>query len=546
MFTFGNLKADIRGIVFPQGEAENLVAAHDKAMLDVVVELQTWVPCLQVDNTDIFPQCATLYNCGLTVFDAPRGIIKSVAVMRKTADGTEDDWCSLKPYAEVDFCHVRRYLHWGHSHGGCCSPSLWFGIPCGFQRPYPTPTDAGLPAGLAPLPLGYHYPQESTNRTRLLGGVWAKDRGKIYIAPWINSTWSVVVKWDGIKRSWSDTDPIDDDPMLSKTVEEYLRWQHSEKWDKEFTDATAAKAQYEEKRAFLIHQCREETRARFCEPSHARSSPARVTTLYYNDEQTVTVSCPEGQTGNPVTVTIPAGTVGSALSKEDANQQAQTQAENQAQAMLSCSETPALFYNDQDVTYTLPCTQEADAPLVTGTPVTVTVPRGTISGATQAAANQNALVQAQAQAAQQIIGHCTYWNREQSYTAICAGDESIRVTKTVTERTYSSTLSQADADAKALADATNQANVALQLVCGGTTYWNTVQTIHQRGIYVNPYTHQQCVVEMTVTVTAHEYSSQVSQADANSVAYVAGFTYLQMKSYNYAMSGHCGVFTETI
>ena len=81
MYTFGQLKSDIRKRVFPAGEASNLVASHDKMFIDAMMDLQTWVKCLQYDHTDLVPQCATLYNCGLTVFDAPRGSILKVSVV---------------------------------------------------------------------------------------------------------------------------------------------------------------------------------------------------------------------------------------------------------------------------------------------------------------------------------------------------------------------------------------------------------------------------------------------------------------------------------
>ena len=83
--TFGQFKSAIRGRIWPPGSAEpdNLVASHDKDFIDSLVDLQTWVPCLQQDNTDLYPQCSTTYNCGLTVLPAPRGIIKKLSVIDK-------------------------------------------------------------------------------------------------------------------------------------------------------------------------------------------------------------------------------------------------------------------------------------------------------------------------------------------------------------------------------------------------------------------------------------------------------------------------------
>lgn len=52
--------------------------------VDALIDLQTWVECLQQNNTTTFPHCATFYNCGLTIIDAaPRGIIKRLSVIDK-------------------------------------------------------------------------------------------------------------------------------------------------------------------------------------------------------------------------------------------------------------------------------------------------------------------------------------------------------------------------------------------------------------------------------------------------------------------------------
>lgn len=91
MPTFGTFKSDIRKRLWPAGEPPQLVAAHDKAFVDALIDLQTVVECLQSDNTNIVPQCATFYDCQMTVFQAPRGNIKSVSVIDKigaSASGT--------------------------------------------------------------------------------------------------------------------------------------------------------------------------------------------------------------------------------------------------------------------------------------------------------------------------------------------------------------------------------------------------------------------------------------------------------------------------
>lgn len=568
MKTWQQLKSEIFERVFPAGQAPNLLAAHNKICIDAIVDLQTVDDCLQYDHTDLIPQCATLYNCGLTVFDAPRGAIKKVSVIDKIDPEThlesataDDDYCAEIQYSQVNPCHIESYLSRSRKRGCCLSIPWFFALPftaCGAAAYPPVPTDEGVPEGLPILPLGYHYPQTSTDREhgRAHAGVWAIERGKIFIAPWIQSTETVIVKWDGIKRTWNDGDPVDDDPLLAEAIEEYLRWKHADRYQHDEAEAGRAAGAYITARQKLIHQCVEETRVRDCEPSQARmggaSSGQSQISLYYNDSpQTGAATCPAGSTGDSVSITIPAGTVSSSVSVADANQKAKDAAQEQAEAQLVCTPSSQTFYNTAQ-TATVACQTETGAPTPDGTPVTITVPAGTVSSTvSQADANAKALAQAQAQAAAQLS--CTFWNQEKTYTAHCPdGQVGADQTVTVPAHTVSSTISQADADAQALAQATNDANAALSCV-GGSLFWNTGQhaSASTTCMVVAPPNDQgvgwvQCNVTVTVIVEAHFYSSPVSVAAANQAALGYATMLAQQQAQLRCASGLCGPYTITV
>lgn len=559
MYTFGQLKKDIRAIAFPAGEPDNLVVAHDKLFIDAVVDLQTIVPCLQRDNTDLFPQCATLYNCGATVFDAPRGIIRSLSVIDKLDPDTglespdaEDDWCSEIEYTQVDPCHIRSYLSRGAARGCCYPPGYFFGLPICPKSYFPIPTDEGVPAGLPILPLGYHYPQESTDRTygRAAGGVWAIERGKITIVPWIQSTETVVIRWDGIKRTWTDADAIDQDPLLLEAVEEYVRWKNAGKFEKDPEEAQRAAVAYGTARQMLWHNCREETRVRSCGDSssggsgaQARASSVGLSTLYFNEEQSYTAQCDSSLEGDPVTVTIPAGTVGSNISVADANQKAVVQAQTQAEARLVCEE-PTITYWNTEQTRTAQCDAEDGAPPPVGSPVTVTIKANTVSSTvSQADADQKAAILAMNQA--RAGRSCTYQNAAQ--TAKCPSDDSVYAT--VPAGKYSSTVSQAAADKLALDDAQNQVNA--NPACAGYDglCWNT--EIVRTTAYICRYDDKLPDVRpgntikvpvyaaVIVTVPAHTFSA-ATVGDANTIA--SNAAYAHAKSLASGGSGNCDGF----
>lgn len=534
-YTLKNLKDDVRATVFPAGEASNLFIPHNRYIVDALIDIQTWVECFQQDNTTIVPQCATTYNCGITAFDFPRAMIKKLSVIDKINPTTKredaeaaDDWCSEIFYDQVDACVIQNY--WARSRkAGCCLPiAQFFAIPfplCNKGR-FPVPTDEGVPEGLPILPLGYHYPQESTNAKggRALKGYWAIERGKIMVVPWIQSTETIIVRWDGIKREWADADLVEQDPKLVKAVIAYLQWQTSSTYGDIPGDPVTFERAYSLALQDMIHDCREETRQRACEPSFARGSSLSLATLFYNDAQQYTATCPPNKTGSPKTVVIPADTFGSALSKADANQQAFNEARIQAESLLVCADIPTTYYNAPQ-SFTAQCEQEEGAPVPEGSQNTVTIPAGQFSSiVSQADADAQALAEATSQAKAQA--GCVWWNREQSFTAACD------ITKTIAAHTYSSTISQADADSKAQ----QAAKSAAESECPDSFQSTPISRQFLRRCSTS------CHVTVNVTAAAGLATSTVSQNDANQQAANLVAYYGNNALDSYCSTNRCGTY----
>lgn len=455
---------------------------------------------------------------------ASPGTVDSSGAVKTAA--TVPQWCSEVTYAPVDFAHVRDYINLSNQRRFCYPFGLYFGLPWpNCQKGYyPSPTGEGLPPGLPILPLGYVYAQTSTDAAkRALAGCWAMERGKIYLGPWIQSTEMVVVKWDGIKRDWTDADPIDDDPLLEEALMAWVECEHRRRWEKDKDAAPTPDLDpaYQSSRQRLIHQCREETRTRAdSEVSHAQSSPGSLVAIYFNDEQRYTAECAGGTSGADVTQVILAGTVGSSISKEDANDKAREAARTQAEARLVCTPDEVLYWNDA-VSQTAQCTTDEEHPPVEGSPVTITIPANTYSSSvSKAAANALALAAAATEAENQL--ECTWWNKEIEYTAECPdGTVGASVTKTVAAHTFSSTISQEQADKDAKDKAKYDAEQELVCDAAPSVYYNTpkVVSITKNCIYrPNPTTGVPCSFTVTILVTAGYYTSNESVAAANAYA----------------------------
>lgn len=627
MLTFLQLKNAVRSRVFPAGEARNLRPAHDKSMVDALVDIQRWVDCIQNNNIFIAPHCSTFFNCGLTSFDFPRGKIKRLSVVSTVAegesesdssddfgpvtvlngarwempvagdsscedpadqvlqltgeagkfynvklrfrgvvefrwyeggqlfpntggafredpvfpdsgvysdagsneyyllitapDGTEtkyalngstvtngpqrrvmgiidytvqisvegtstatliarsidnlagqnpglaipeidpdgtfpgqfiqmdvvsysnvpaagevvsnstidastratdpNEWCEEIVYDQVEPCDIRRYLAASRQAGSCLDISEWFAIPRAFlgnKTVIPVPTDEGVSADLPPLQLGYHYPQESTDSEygRAKSGVWAIENGRIYVAPWIQSTETVVVKWEGIKRDWVDDDIVDDDPGILRAIELFLRWEHARDWTENFAAADRYELDYRKALAELIYDCEQENMVRSCEPSHARG-------MNPPDTETLTPESP--------------------LPPDD-----DTDDDDDS--------GPVIYRNKLPYTKFITCEELWDgvAPMPTGPGRTGSVAIGEVSATSQAQAEIQAENLATQRANADLAG-CTFYNKAQSYTATCGTQQT--VVWPASDPACNAT-SQAQADACAMAKAVKQAN----------------------------------------------------------------------------------------
>lgn len=606
---FGQLITSVTEDLFVFGEAENLVNPHRKFFLQAMSDLQQAIPCLRYANTDFFPQCATFFNCGMTVLPQPQGQVLRVYTIGKinpanatTPPGTQvatatvtapllqlisgalqtlpttgtltsipsdgvytisvaqtsksrsvypanspqyirteitytdlngvvqtiqpaalihisdapvsgsftidaqagtdvkyvitpfnipqldgnfevvltlisgasgvddDDWCSKVYYEQVEYAHIEKYVRACNN----CAPASTILkvanalVACIFgswrnKRRYNPPTDVGFEA-LPALPHGFHYPQTSTDAGgRSRGGKFAIKHGRIYIAPWIESSESVIVEWNGIKTNWNDSDLVSDDPKFIEAVRLFVGIQHYTYYeDNAARLAEFKKLLYGEANVIpgvlreMIIACRERNRVR---------SLAEV----------------GGSAGDS------AGGIG---------------------ITSGTTSTTASYYNVLQ-SYTASCLSGQ-----VGEAVTATIPAGQFASTlSQADADAKALAQAQSDAQSRlscVVGG-VFLNTDQTFTATCpaaSGTTPAAVgssaTVTIPAGTYQSTVSQALADAAALQAASVTAQS--QLAC---TFYNAPQT---STVTCADTTHE------TATVPAGQFSSTVSQVDADQMA----------------------------
>lgn len=289
--TFGQLKTTLRPIIWPEREAPNLRAAHDKSFTDACTDLQRNVDCYQRGVVSEYPFCATYFQTGMTVIEGQFGYIRSVAtvVKRKASTGAIDqdgdiDWTSrvlytealyenLAPYATKKWDTVQNVFPYVPCGVGCAGGFYGFQAECCAR--YPEPTDADYKK-FPTLPLGFHYGQDETDNPckRARFGIWAKYRGNIYIAPWVLSAETIVINWDGLRATWNDADLLPIPDVDENTYKAAVEWFVRAEDQKRFGDMKVgmlAEAEYHKRRRILMVECRNRTRARGVEGSHAHS-----------------------------------------------------------------------------------------------------------------------------------------------------------------------------------------------------------------------------------------------------------------------------------
>lgn len=260
--TWAQFKAELFARVWPEGQASNLIPNHEKWVLDATIDLQKKVACLQQYQVDIVPQCATYLLNGCTVFGAPRGYIYKLY----TISNDPDDRCPVV-YSPITKDELDCIASAGADHGATFQhPYGFYGFYAELYNFYP---DSGL--------LGMEFPSADEDKPcRSKSGYYTLHRGNISVFPHMQWNESAVIEWDGIKRTYTDDEPVAFgfenvlDREVEDAVEYYLRYKAAQIEDCDLDRARdlllgppgQLGAGYNGKVAELIWECKKERRLR--------------------------------------------------------------------------------------------------------------------------------------------------------------------------------------------------------------------------------------------------------------------------------------------
>lgn len=236
MQTYAQFKTKLRARIWPGREPANLVAGHDAMFQTAMLELQKWVPCLKEYHISTYETGDREWDGAKTRVQMPNGQIRRVY----TVAGGTDRWRDRVYYRSSNVkaleCWARRLI------------------------------DARTPTGLPDLGYGVRKEEVASDWEygRARQGIWAHYRGKLYLAPWLQTYEMMVVEWDGEKQEWQESDGVD--PRLWRAdaemaVELYVKWRHERMYG-DPVYAREIKADFDKTLADLMYWCRENTRQR--------------------------------------------------------------------------------------------------------------------------------------------------------------------------------------------------------------------------------------------------------------------------------------------
>lgn len=238
--TFDEFKTAVLSDVFPDGDTpENLADWFGRAVKSALIELQRAIPCFKYRHVDVTPACNLYWSGGAAVTTAPRGEILRVY----SVDPAEDpNWVQPTFYQPVRLSYLRRWqARWRRGYSwdtSLVAPGTGVAYGVGFDKITST---SDSPSGRAAV--GYHA---------LDAGA-----GQLWIAPWLQSSESLVVEWTGIKREWSSADEVPDSHDFVRLARLFVELEFGMKFAA--ADLPIRREAYYKALGDMLATCRQET-----------------------------------------------------------------------------------------------------------------------------------------------------------------------------------------------------------------------------------------------------------------------------------------------
>lgn len=220
--TYEVFKERVKEIVFPEGEAENLVSTHNSYIVEALINLQTNIPCLRENNVDVYTKEDVREQCNADFVTGPRGVIQAVYAFLPGSDCARYFY-DARNQAFVDCWMAKQSCVTCNDQTDDDEPSITRSPECHTEM-------AGDTACASP------YEEADEDDSTFQGSKRYYAIGpnqKLILAPRFPCGYKVVVHWEGVKRSYDESDVLPDDMDLITTVAKFVEGQKALRLDKD-------------------------------------------------------------------------------------------------------------------------------------------------------------------------------------------------------------------------------------------------------------------------------------------------------------------------
>lgn len=232
--TFSAFHATLKTLVAPEGLAEELIPIFRSAVASALADLQTFLPWLRDYNVSFYTKGEVNEFCSASIFQGPVGKATQLFAYKPGKD------CERYHYQKVSTSEIDC---WMGRQRCICPPTTPASIHI-YDSPYCNYVIAGEAACSVPYLTG----EEDDCRFKSLDDddrIFAVGPDyKVYAAPRFPCQYLLCLQWQGIKRSWADSDLVPIDQQLQDAVVHFVEEKISRK-ERTHDAADAAHVDYQ-------------------------------------------------------------------------------------------------------------------------------------------------------------------------------------------------------------------------------------------------------------------------------------------------------------
>jgi hypothetical protein len=245
---YSEFKERVKGIVFPDGEAENLQDTHDAYIKDALINLQTFVPCLKENHVDFYDKEDFQEWCNADFTYIERGVVHAVYAFKISKR------CRKLYYDQKSMQFIDNWMQ----RQSCvtCSDA-------------DDETDVTRSPACNTMSDADTYCEDNADESDCLFKGSRRFYGigpnhKLFLAPRFPCGYRIAVHWEGLKRSWEEADPVPDEMDLIIAVAKYVQAQRALFLDRDMPlydrIMHPRNGEFTIARADMIHRCNKERR----------------------------------------------------------------------------------------------------------------------------------------------------------------------------------------------------------------------------------------------------------------------------------------------